>query len=90
MTDPAPAKEPAMAIPTSFELTFGCGHVGMVDLSALPPDRRPGRLNYLTGRGLCDDCLAAAARRRRRPTDDTGRAVARPGRAAGRLCGNPA
>lgn len=54
-----------MSIATEFELTFGCGHVGTVDLSALTANRRAGRLRYLEDKGLCGECFDAARRRRR-------------------------
>lgn len=54
-----------MPIPTEFELTFGCGHVGVIDLSALPPDQRGGRLEYLKDKGLCGDCFEATREKRR-------------------------
>lgn len=54
-----------MAIATEFELTFGCGHVGNIDLSALPPDRRGGRITYLTDKGVCGDCFEATREKRR-------------------------
>ena len=41
-----------MPIATEFELTFGCGHVGTIDLSALPPDRRGGRDRLPAGQGV--------------------------------------
>ena len=53
-----------MPIATEFELTFGCGHVGTIDLSALPADRRGGRLDYLQDKGLCDDCFDATREQR--------------------------
>lgn len=40
-----------------WELTFGCGHPGEVDLSALPAAGRPRRAAFLTGKGLCSDCF---------------------------------
>ena len=54
-----------MPIATEFELTFGCGHVGTMDLSALPPDRRGGRVAYLQDKGLCGDCFEATREKRR-------------------------
>lgn len=54
-----------MAIATEFELTFGCGHVGTIDLAALPADRRGGRITYLQDKGLCGDCFEATRERRR-------------------------
>ena len=54
-----------MPIATEFELTFGCGHVGTIDLSALPADRRGGRLDYLKDKGLCGDCFEATRDKRR-------------------------
>ncbi len=45
-----------MAIPTEFELTFACRHVGTIDLSALPADRRSGRLEYLRAKSVCNAC----------------------------------
>jgi hypothetical protein len=54
-----------MPIATEFELTFGCGHVGTIDLSALPADRRGGRLDYLKDKGLCGDCFEATREKRR-------------------------
>jgi hypothetical protein len=54
-----------MAIATEFELTFGCGHVGVIDLSTLPPDRRGGRLAFLKDKGLCGDCFEATREKRR-------------------------
>lgn len=50
---------------TEFELTFGCGHVGPIDLSALPADRRGGRIAYLQDKGLCGDCFEATREERR-------------------------
>lgn len=54
-----------MSIATEFELTFGCGHVGTIDLSALPADRRGGRITYLQDKGLCGDCFEATREKRR-------------------------
>src|SRR4051794_27419136 len=54
-----------MAIATEFELTFGCGHVGTIDLSALPADRRGGRIAYLKDKGLCSDCFEDTREKRR-------------------------
>ncbi|SOD72928.1 hypothetical protein SAMN05892883_2242 [Jatrophihabitans sp. GAS493] len=54
-----------MAIPTEFELTFGCGHVGTIDLSTLAPDHRGGRLEYLKDKGLCADCFETTREKRR-------------------------
>lgn len=54
-----------MPIATEFELTFGCGHAGTIDLSALPADRRGGRLDYLQDKGLCGDCFDATRKKRR-------------------------
>ena len=54
-----------MAIATEFELTFGCGHVGTIDLSGLPADRRGGRIAYLQEKGLCGDCFVATREQRR-------------------------
>lgn len=54
-----------MAIATEFELTFGCGHVGTIDLSALPADRRGGRIAFLQDKGLCGDCFEATREKRR-------------------------
>lgn len=54
-----------MAIPTEFEVTFGCGHVGTMDLSTLPPDRRGARVEYLKDKGLCGDCFEATRAKRR-------------------------
>lgn len=54
-----------MPIATEFEITFGCGHVGTIDLSALPADRRGGRLDYLQDKGLCGDCFEATREKRR-------------------------
>src|SRR5664279_4857007 len=54
-----------MPIATEFELTFGCGHIGTVDLSALPADRRGGRIAYLQGKGLCGDCFEDTREKRR-------------------------
>jgi hypothetical protein len=48
-----------MPMPTEFELTFGCGHVGTVDLSALPADRRGARIAYLQDKGVCGECFDA-------------------------------
>jgi hypothetical protein len=62
---PAP-KASALPVPTRFELTFGCGHVGTVDLSALPPDRRAGRIAFLKDQGLCG---VEASREKRRKED---------------------
>jgi hypothetical protein len=54
-----------MPIATEFELTFGCGHVGTIDLSALPADRRGGRVAYLQDKGLCGDCFETTREQRR-------------------------
>ena len=54
-----------MPIASEFELTFGCGHVGTIDLSALPADRRGGRIAYLQDKGLCGDCFEATREKRR-------------------------
>ena len=54
-----------MAIPTEFELTFACRHVGTIDLSALPADRRGGRLEYLRTKGVCNDCYEDTRDKRR-------------------------
>jgi hypothetical protein len=54
-----------MAIPTEFELTFACGHVGTIDLSALPADRRGGRLEFLRAKGVCNDCYEDTRAKRR-------------------------
>lgn len=54
-----------MPIATEFELSFGCGHVGTIDLSALPADRRGGRITYLQDKGLCGDCFEATREKRR-------------------------
>ncbi len=54
-----------MPIATEFELTFGCGHVGTIDLSALPADRRGGRIAYLKDKGLCGDCFEHTREKRR-------------------------
>lgn len=54
-----------MPIATEFELTFGCGHVGSLDLSGLAPDRRGGRIAYLQDKGLCGDCFEATRQMRR-------------------------
>jgi hypothetical protein len=54
-----------MPIATEFELTFGCAHVGTIDLSALPADRRGGRIAYLQDKGLCGDCFEATRVKRR-------------------------
>src|SRR5664279_4068757 len=54
-----------MPIATEFELTFGCGHVGIIDLSALPADRRGGRIAYLQDKGLCGDCFEDTREKRR-------------------------
>lgn len=54
-----------MPIATEFELTFGCGHVGTIDLSTLPADRRGGRVAYLQDKGLCGDCFEATREKRR-------------------------
>jgi hypothetical protein len=45
---------------TISALTFGCGHVGYLDLTALPAERRSARIAYLTRKGLCADCFQAA------------------------------
>jgi hypothetical protein len=54
-----------MPIETEFELTFGCGHVGTIDLSALPTDRRGGRIAYMKDKGVCGDCFEATREKRR-------------------------
>jgi hypothetical protein len=54
-----------MPIATEFVLTFGCGHVGTIDLSALPADRRGGRIAFLQDKGLCGDCFDATRAKRR-------------------------
>lgn len=54
-----------MPIATEFELTFGCGHVGVIDLSTLAADRRGGRIAYLSDKGLCGDCFEATRDKRR-------------------------
>jgi hypothetical protein len=54
-----------MPIATEFELTFGCGHVGTIDLSALPVDRRGGRIAFMQDKGLCGDCFEATRKKRR-------------------------
>lgn len=54
-----------MAVDIEFELTFGCGHVGTIDLSALPADRRGGRIAYLRDKGVCGDCFEATREKRR-------------------------
>jgi hypothetical protein len=54
-----------MPIATEFELTFGCGHVGTIDLASLPADRRGGRITYLQDKGLCGDCFEATREKRR-------------------------
>jgi hypothetical protein len=43
----------------------GCGHTGSIDLSALPADRRGGRIAYLQDTGLCGDCFEATREKRR-------------------------
>ena len=54
-----------MPVGTEFELRFGCGHVGTIDLSALPADRRGGRIAYMKDKGLCRDCFEATREKRR-------------------------
>lgn len=54
-----------MPIATEFELTFGCGHLGTIDLSTLAADRRGGRIAYMQDKGLCGDCFEATRSKRR-------------------------
>jgi hypothetical protein len=54
-----------MATATHLELTFNCGHVATIDLSALPAARRWARLDYLRAHGVCGDCLADTRAKRK-------------------------
>lgn len=54
-----------MAIATSFEITFGCGHDGTLDLASMPADRRGGRLAYMKEKGMCGDCFVVTRDKRR-------------------------
>ncbi len=54
-----------MPIPTEFEITFGCRHVGVIDLAELPADARAGRLAFLQDKGVCGDCFEATRAKRR-------------------------
>lgn len=54
-----------MAVASSFEITYGCGHDGTLDLATMPADRRDGRLVYMKTKGMCDDCFTATCDKRR-------------------------
>ena len=54
-----------MAIPTVFDLTFGCGHAGTVDASDRAADQRGAWIAYLSSKGMCPDCFEATRDKRR-------------------------
>ena len=46
-----------MAIPTVFDITFGCGHAGQVDAADRAADQRGPWISYLSSKGMCPDCF---------------------------------
>ncbi len=46
-----------MAIPTVFDITFGCGHAGQVDAADRAADQRGPWIAYLSSKGMCPDCF---------------------------------
>ena len=56
-----------MPIAPQSALTFGCGHVGVIDLSTLAADRRAARIAYFSDKGLCGSCFDATRDKRREP-----------------------
>ncbi len=54
-----------MAIPTVFDLTFGCGHAGTVDAPDRAADQRGPWIAYLSSKGMCPDCFEATRDKRR-------------------------
>ncbi len=41
-----------MAIPTVFDITFGCGHAGTVDAADRAADQRGPWIAYLSSKGM--------------------------------------
>ena len=41
-----------MAIPTVFDITFGCGHAGQVDAADRAADQRGPWIAYLSSKGM--------------------------------------
>jgi len=54
-----------MAIPTVFDITFGCGHAGQVDAADRAADQRGPWIAYLSSKGMCPDCFEATRDKRR-------------------------
>jgi len=54
-----------MAIPTVFDITFGCGHAGTVDAADRAADQRGPWIAYLSSKGMCPDCFEATRDKRR-------------------------
>ena len=51
-----------MAIPTTYEVEFSCGHTGTVDLSKRKPGDRAGLVRFFERKGQCPDCWREAHR----------------------------
>jgi len=48
-----------MAIPTVFDITFGCGHAGQVDAADRAAEERGPWIAYLSSTGMCPEGFAA-------------------------------
>jgi len=54
-----------MAIPTVFDITFGCGHAGTVDAADRAADHRGPWIAYLSSKGMCPEGFEATRDKRR-------------------------
>ncbi len=54
-----------MAIPTVFDITFGCGHAGTVNAADRTADQRGPWIASLSCKGMCPEGFEAARDKRR-------------------------
>jgi len=54
-----------MAIPTVFDIIFGCGHAGTVDAADRAADQRDPWISYLSSTGMCPEGFEATHDKRR-------------------------
>jgi len=54
-----------MAIPTVFDIPFGCGHAGTVDAADRAADQRGPWIAYLSSKGMCPEGFETTRDKRR-------------------------